>query len=118
MIELLRDVLTIEDVRGVMLLSPEGKLVFKQFRHTLTDEPETRDWWGLFIHSLKGIGEAEFIFDGGRIYLRKTDLGYLLVLMGDSTPFAMLRLNCDIILPKMKQMKPNKGLRSLLRKFG
>jgi hypothetical protein len=114
--DLFGDVLRIDDVKGIMVFSPEGQLVFKQFLYPLSQEPETRDWWGLLTHSLKAVREVELVFERARIYVRKTGIGYLFVLTGASAPIAMVRLHCDILLPKLKETKTRKGLKGLLRK--
>lgn len=103
--KLFKDILDIGDVKGIMLFSFGGKLVYKEFLAPLTEEPESKEWWPLFITSLEGIREADLVYEKGRLYLRKTDIGYLLILMGIFAPIAMVRLNCDILLPSLKQKK-------------
>jgi hypothetical protein len=109
--ELFRDILSIDDVKGVMLFSFKGELVFKEFLLPLSEEPETREWWPLFIDSLQGVREADI-----RLYIRKTDLGYLLILMGLFAPVAMMRLNCDILLPSLEKVGVTKGLVRFFKK--
>lgn len=114
--ELFDDILKIEDVEGVMLFSLEGELVFKEFLSPLIDESETMDLWGVFIDSLKGIREAELVFENARLYVRKTSSGYVMILMGVFAPVAMVRLNCDIILPSLKKAATTKGWRNFFKK--
>lgn len=106
--ELFNDILSMEDVKGAMLFSFEGKLVFKEFSSPLSEDPGNRNWIP-FVEALNGVREADLVFENSRLYIRKTDLGYLLVLMGSFAPSAMVRLNCDVLLPSLKQIKPTKG---------
>ena len=114
--ELFRDILSIDDVKGVMLFSFKGELIFKEFLYPLSEEPETREWWPLFIDSLQGVREADIVYENSRLYIRKTDLGYLLILMGLFAPVAMMRLNCDILLPSLEKVGVTKGLVHFFKK--
>ena len=61
---------------------------------------------------------ADLIFENSRVYLRRTELGYLFVLMDAFAQTALVRLNCDILAPSLKEMKGGKGLRRLFKKKG
>ncbi len=95
------DLLSIEDVDGAMLLSHEGDQLFQEFGSGLKHS-EGNEGWLPFIQSLNDAREVELVFEKGRAYLRKTDLGYVLVLTGQYVSMAMVRLNCDILLPELK----------------
>ena len=114
--ELFNDILKIEDVEGVMLFSFEGELIVKEFLSPLVDESENMDSLGLFINSLKGIRDADLVFEKARLYVRKTSSGYVMILMGVFAPIAMVRLNCDILLPSLKKTATTKGWRNLFKK--
>jgi hypothetical protein len=114
--ELFQDILDMEDVFGLMLFSFEGKLLFKAFPLPPSEDPETRDWWPLFTASLDGVKEADLLFDHRRLYIRETDMGYLMVLMGSLAATAMLRLNCDMLLPKLKEKRPARGLMRIFKR--
>ena len=113
--ELFKDILSIEGVKGLIVLSFGGDLVFKEFRHPVNEKLQKKDW-SLFIESLAGMRETDLIFKNGRLYIRKTDIGYLIVLLGLFVPIAMMRLQCDILLPSLKSAKPGKGIKRLFRK--
>ncbi len=113
---LFQDILDMEDVFGLMLFSFEGKLLFKEFPLPPAEDPETRDWWPLFTASLDGVKEADLLFDHRRLYIRETDMGYLMVLMGSLAPTAMLRLNCDMLLPNLKEKRPARGLMRIFKR--
>ena len=114
--ELFDDILSISDVHGVMLFSVEGKLLFKEFNTPLIEEPETRNWWPIFIDSLSGAREVDLVFERSRLYVRRIEKGYLMLVLGALAPMAMLRLNCDLLVPSLRQVRLTKGLRQLFRK--
>ena len=113
--ELFNDILSITDVTGVMLFTFEGKLIFKEFLSPPPEEPESTDWWRVFMYSLDGAQEVDLVYEKSRFYIRKTELGYLLILMGILAPPAMMRLNCDLLIASLQRMKSTKGLRGLFR---
>jgi hypothetical protein len=113
--ELFKDILGTDGVNGVMLFSFKGDLIFKEFRSSVNEEPEGRDW-SFFIESLEGMRETDLVFEKGRIYIRKTEIGYIVILMALFVPIAMIRLNCDIILPSLKPTKSGKKFGRLFKK--
>ena len=113
--ELFNDILNIEGVKGLMLLSFAGDIIFRELNHIVRDDVENRDWRP-FIESLAGLRETDLIFEKGRLYIRRTDIGYLVVLMGSFVPIAMMRLQCDILLPSLKPAKATKGIRRFFKK--
>jgi len=114
--ELFSDILDQDDVQGVMLFSFDGELVFKEFSVRPPEEPESQDWWAFLVRSLEKANEVEAVFERHRLYIRRTELGYLLVLMGFYAPAAMVRLNCDILLPRLKGETPARGLGRFFRR--
>lgn len=114
--DLFDDILSMNDVHGVMLFSFEGKLMFKEFVSPVMEEPETRNWWPVLIDHLNGAREVDLVFEKSRLYVRRTEVGYLMILMGPFAPMAMLRLSCDLLVPSLRQIKLTKGLRQFFRK--
>jgi hypothetical protein len=108
--ELFNDILAMEDVRGVVLTSNEGEILFAE------PAMEVEESLSPFIRALGDVREADLIFEKNRIYLRKTDTGYLVILLGPFASGAMLRLHVDMILPSLKDRGRGKGLRSLFRR--
>lgn len=104
------DILDLEDVKGVAVLSKDGQLLFQKFSPNATPVNLEGKNWASFLQSLEGIREADFIFESSRLYVRDSTGGYLFVLMGHFAPIAMVRLNCDILLPSLKQAHATKGL--------
>ena len=113
--ELFKDILNMEGVKGLMLFSFAGDPVYKEFNLAQPEGIESRDW-SLFIEALAGMRETDLIFKKGRLYIRRTEIGYLVILMGLFVPIAMMRLQCDILLPSLKPAKAAKGIRRLFKK--
>ncbi|MDP3283929.1 MAG: hypothetical protein Q8M56_05840 [Desulfobacterales bacterium] len=107
--ELFNDILGVEGIKGIVLFSTQGEVIFKTFLSSISEDPETRDW-ALFLDSINKVRESDLIFEDGRIYIRKTELGFLVILMSSSAPVALVRLNCDVLLPSLKPAKTSKGL--------
>jgi hypothetical protein len=88
----------------------EGEILFKE------PSLEIERSLPLFIRTLGTIREADLIFEKSRIYVRRTDTGYLVVLLGLLASGAMLRLHVDMALPSLKEREKGKGLRSLFKR--
>jgi hypothetical protein len=113
--ELFKDILDMEGVRAVVLLSLQGEVLYRE--STVDDMPDlAKVQWKSILSALEGTREADLVFDRGRVYARKTDLGYLLIPMSDLASVAMLRLNCDILLPSLKPAKSPRSLKRLFKK--
>ena len=113
--ELFNDILGFEGIKGIVLFSFAGDLIFNKFKHTAPVKIESWDL-SLFIESLAGMRETDLVFEKGRLYIRKTEIGYLVVVMGLLVPIAMIRLQCDILLPSLKPAKTAKVIRRLFKR--
>ena len=107
--DLFDDILSIEGIRGLVLFSFSGDLLFKNFNHAAGTEIDMR-LLGRLVDALGGIREADLIFTKGRLYVRRSEAGYLIIILGLFVPMAMLRLQCDILLPSLKPTKKKKGI--------
>ena len=114
--ELFKDVLSVEGVTGGMLFSSKGELLFKEFTSPIPHDPEKTDLWALFINFLDKVREADLVFEKMRLYIRKTGMGFLMIIMESSAPIAMVRLNCDLLLPALKEEGDVKNLGRLAKK--
>ena len=113
--ELFNDIVKMEGINGVLLLSHEGTVLFEKFMSTSPPDFENRDWLG-FVAALGASREADIVFKEARIYIRRSEIGFLLVLVSPSVSMAMLRLNCDILLPSLKPVPEPKGIKKLFKK--
>ncbi len=113
--ELFNDILSTKGVKGILLFSFSGDLIFKEFISPIKEGPEHLDW-SFFIESLEGMRETDLVFEKGRIYIRRTELGYLIILIALFVPIAMIRLNCDILLPSLTHSKSGKKFGRFFKK--
>ena len=113
--KLFHDILSTKGVKGILLISFSGDLIYKELTSSIYKESEFRKW-SFFIESLEGMRETDLVFEKGRIYIRKTEIGYLVILMALFVPIAMIRLNCDILLPMLKQLKSGRKLGRFFKK--
>ena len=113
--ELFKDILDLDGVKGIILLSSEGDISFKSFSEAIPNDLVSKSWT-MLIKNLSGIRETDLVFEEGRLYIRKSDLGYLLIWTSLFTPMAMLRLNCDIVLPSLKPVKSAKSFTRFFKK--
>lgn len=113
---LFKDVLTISGVQGIVLLSDEGRVIYdsEASKHKGTRQRYTN--WRKLFDVIQDAREADFVFVNGRIYVRRTGRGYLLVTMQSFASIAMVKLNCDIVLPQLKNSKDSRGLKGLFKR--
>ena len=116
--EIFKDVLGIEGVHGVILLSREGEIMLSQCPDNYKNEEGRagKADWKRLAHSLRDAVEAEFIFDRRRIYVRRSQSVFLLVILDDIAPISMVRLNCEILQPALDRIKTGGRLSKLLKK--
>ena len=113
--ELFEDILRMKGIKGVLLLSVNGELLYSESRGDQPPDLKKVDWKNI-LPTLDRTRETDLVFERGRVYVRKTDLGYLLIPMNNQASVAMLRLNCDILLPSLKPAKGGRGLKRLFKK--
>jgi hypothetical protein len=113
--DVFKDIVDMDGVKGAMLLSFDGAILFEDYRESGAAALEPGDREGL-LAALDGVQETDAVYRDGRIYIRRSDLGFLLVNMSAAASAAMLRLNCDILLPTLKSTAEPKGMKRFFRK--
>ena len=113
--EILEGITKLDGVTGVFLLSGENKLVAQKFSGMKPLNIANQKWTPSFSMPEK-INEAEMIYENGRIFARRVDQGYLLVLMSASAPLSMIKLDCDVACAALKQTGGKKGFFGLFGK--
>lgn len=113
---LFKDILTINGVQSIVLLSSEGRVVHDSEAGRNKGARQRYTNWRKLLDVLQNAREADFVFENGRIYLRRTGQGYLLVGMQPFASIAMVKLNCDIVLPQLKNPKDSKGLKAFFKR--
>ncbi len=105
------DILEMDGVYGLALLGENGQILFESLGDGQFRPRRSQLWWKTIIESLGGFCEMNFIFEHGRCYLRRTDSGCLIIGMGPMASMAMVKLNCDIIMPQLpKMVRPLKAV--------
>lgn len=111
---LFRDIIDMDGLRGILVLSMEGEIQFKHTKPGLKN-PEEKEW-GFFIEMMKGVKEAELIFQKERIYFRRAESSCILIIMDHLASMAMLRLSCDILLPSLQSGGKAKGVKGFFKR--
>jgi hypothetical protein len=114
--DIFSDVLGIDGVYGVIVLSADGEMLLaKSAAAYALEEDIAGHNWTSFVKALGDIADAELIYDRGRFYVKKIDQRFLIVVMGEYAPISMVRLNCQVIsLDRLKST--SKRIGELLRK--
>ena len=114
--KLFDDIMAIDGVVGAMLVSFEGEIIYKDFKSPQYEKPESKEWWNSFVDSLNKIREADLVFEKIRLYVRTSTQGLMMVFIKTFAPIAMIRLNCDLLLPLLKEDASSKGRGGLFKK--
>jgi len=103
-----KDLLSTKGVEAVMLLDSSGSIVFNS-----SDDPfsQTRSGmnWPEIVGMFNGINESEVIFETTKVYFLRTETGIIVVFTESTAPMAMVRLNCNILLPELNIRKKRLG---------
>lgn len=113
--EVFQDFLSMGGVVGVMFFSHSGGLVFEQFTVDRDLHPAAGPFFRL-AEALEGEREADLVFEKGRVNVRRSSKGILVVVTERHVPGAMVRLNSDILLAALNVPKPAKGIRRFFRR--
>ncbi len=113
--KIFQDILSMDEVHGLILLSEEGKVLFELLDDSKFLQEKSSMSWKMIIDSLEEFKEMDLVFEEGRFYIRRTDNGYLMISMGRNISIAMVKLNCDIIIPELKNVNTAKGLKRFFK---
>jgi len=122
--QLFKELLNINGVYGILYISEAGDLLFKKYLPPMTGM-DNKSWnqftgqgidWSSFITPFSGVREAELVFFDKKLFLRKTNQGFIIVLIDIAVSVAMIRLNCNIIAPTLVKIKKSKGFGGLFKK--
>lgn len=107
--DLFRDLLEIDGVKAVMFFALSGQPMFEEFTLGRSSGTQAGDWFALAA-CLGSARETELVFEKGRVYIRRSTEGVLLVVLGLIAPTGMLRLTSDILLSRLKEQKAVRGI--------
>lgn len=117
--DIFKEVMGLEGVRGLVIVSNEGGVTLTKSSPDFKNEAErlAQINWLPFTIEMGGINDAELVYDSARFYIKKFEDGYLIVVVGDNAPLSMVRLNCEVLIPSLSKMQPaSKKFGNLLRK--
>ena len=106
-----QEILTMDGVHGLILLSEEGKILFESLDSNYFVPEKSTSSWKMILDSLEDFQEMDLVFEGGRFYMLKTASGILIISMNLNVSISMVKLNCDIIIPELKKAQTGKGLK-------
>jgi len=112
--DLFKDLLGMDGVKGVLFFGLSGQPLFEEFAIRENDPPRGSDWFALAV-CLGNAHETELVFERGRLYIRRTAEGVLVVVMELMAPSEMIRLTCDILLSAMRGPKPLRGIKRFFK---
>ncbi|MFH1984488.1 MAG: hypothetical protein ABIL58_21810 [Pseudomonadota bacterium] len=95
--EQFKDILSLDDVKGVIVVGTNGQIVFQSFA-TAPAKPFTEQDFHKLIQGLSTVVEVELMYENIRLYIRKFAKGFVIIVMGRYALVSMVRLNCDILL--------------------
>ena len=111
-----KDIIKMDGVYGLVYFSLDGRVLYESIDpHAVSLSHDDCDWTQL-MPVVQKMREADFVYENGRFYLRAADQGYLLVIMGPVVSIAMVKLNCDIILPLLNTVQPTGKRKGLFRR--
>ena len=114
--KLFSEVLDIEDVKGAMLFSLKGELVYNAFTGPPPSGIEDKEFRTRVSGVCREINECDVIFETCRLYIRRTVLGCLLIWMERYVSIALVRLQCDMLVAALEEKKQSKGKWRIFRK--
>ena len=101
--DIFKDIIELEDIAGILLISREGKVLYKEALAFDSGKFNEISWVRPIWKMLSTADELELLFENGRLYVRKTSNGVLLFFLGNFASFAMVRMKCDILIPKLEK---------------
>ncbi len=118
------EIFGVDGVHGLFLLSKDGSIVFKKFISPFDklNNKKLDDFIGNSIdldtltQQFANSNESLLIYNQKRMYIKNAGDNYLFVLLDMFAPVAMVRLNCQLIIPEIEKMKSSKGIGRFFRK--
>lgn len=109
--KILKDMNDAEHVLGCLFVTNEGAIVHANLSTPSEIALEKYPWLPL-LQSLGELNEIDIFFDNTRLYIRKTNEGYLIMILEIYALLSMIKLHCNVLVSKLDSNKPRK-----LRRF-
>ena len=103
---IIKNLLCFDDVQGIIFLSHQGECLFSEYEGETGSDLKSFDWTA-FTHAFKCIREAELVFGNNRIFIRRTELGLAIIILGWFATIAMIRLKCNELIPAVNPDDPD-----------
>ena len=110
--ELFKDLLSIGDVQAVILFSSSGERLFLEDKQGIISDPSR---FAVLFTMVKSLNEMDVIYSNRRVYIRRAGSSYIVVVMERFADSAMVKLNCDVLIPELKKLKRKKGIMAQLK---
>lgn len=102
-------------ISGVVVLTQDGKVLHQNYLDDELAEQLPEALLHSFIETLGIVQEADIIFSRRRVYVRRIQDGFLLVLMLPNAPMAMVRLQIDTLIPQLESATRYRGLKRFFK---
>lgn len=114
--DIFNEIHAIDNINASLFFSEDGNLILYEAKdftgytsENIHEFSQTLDWkW--IVYKFRDIVEAELVFTKYRVYIRKADSGFLVILMGLMAPIEVVRLNVDLLMPELNSLKKSKGI--------
>ena len=102
----------INGVIGITLLSFDGNAIYHEYRDASQIDPQL-EFFASMVSAIGNASEIDLVYEKLRLYVRRADVGHVIVAVRSDAAIAMVRLNCDILLPELKIKKSPRGIKNL-----
>jgi len=109
-----KDLFAIDGVMGILISSSDGKIIFKDLTR-IGDEEFSADGLEILLSLFHDIQEADLLFGAYRVNVRSYSAGLFWVIMRPDTSAAMVRLQCDVLAPRLEAKTKKKGIGRFFR---
>ncbi len=119
------EIFAIDGVYGILIISKDGINEFNKFKSPLLEKISSKKCKEfieksidikIIAKTLEKSSESLLQYSQKRLYIKNTDNGYLFIIMDMFVPIAMVRLNCQLLVPEINKIKSPKGLGRFFRK--
>jgi hypothetical protein len=109
-----RELLADPGVQRALLFSRAGDVLFDGSPGNGRKAGAAGGWYDL-VEALGPARDADLVFEKCRIHIRRTEQAVLVVVMAPSSPAAVVRLKCDVLVAALDLRRPQKGIRRFFR---
>jgi roadblock/LC7 domain-containing protein len=114
--EIFSEINTIDSVKASFFFAEDGTLIvyeagdYSDLTREMVEDFSSSLNWKAISKKFSDINETELLFSKFRVYMRKAENGFVVVLMGLMAPIEVVRLNIDLIMPDLDSLKKSKKI--------